>query len=482
MAFEYSLAEGQRSLFWAFWELGFQKATGLLSVELPTRSGGKEKKEIAFEAGEPVVIRSTRSEDRLIDYMLRQARLTPQQCQEAKEETQKDPVPDQVLVSWLLQRQLLESSALFSLMELFFAERCFDLLTHTRGQIKWSELPEIPQKIKDLETVRLAGPFLEVLWKEVKARYDEAYRSQRLNRLKSSSLRVSGELPIPLSAGELKAWNRLSADAQDWRAADQITQILMLVALERGLVEEAKEDHSGLEAELRSILEKKEPFDIFPAAKETSTASVKKDYLLLVKKYHPDRLPTTAEASLRELCEDVISHINEAYSVVSDPQKREEYLAEKELEDMGGRDFVEAKIKAEFEYEDLRRAIQRKQYEAVVPRLKELQKYLEEDPQFQADLLFSEAMLHCAQSKPKEALTPLLSQLTALRKKNESMASLAYYEGVLFKLTGQNDKALRSFSDVLELQPHHAEAAMELRLLQVRSDKKGRSWFKKGDS
>jgi curved DNA-binding protein CbpA len=372
-----------------------------------------------------------------------------------------------------------ETAALYPMLEQHFRNRCFDMLTQLRGELIFHELAEIPEKILGLEAVRLSHPFTEVFWSELKTRFDRSYCQTRLNALQASHLMVSGILPLKLSALELKRWNRMTLESTDWRSADLEDQILLTVAVERGLVAEQKADHIPLEKEFSDILQKKDPFSIFESASANSDSGVKKEYLNLIKKYHPDRLPPGSPQSLKDLCEEVLSHINEAYAVVSDPEKRQEYLAEKELESMGGRDFVEKKIKAEFEYDEVRRSIARKQYTAALEKLLELEEFLKEDIQFQGDLLFCRAMHQCQESKDRQLLAPICSELSRLRKSNLDSPTLAYYEGILWKLMGEDSKALQCFEAVLDLQPNHADAAMESRLLQSRAGKKGKSWFGK---
>ena len=62
-------------------------------------------------------------------------------------------------------------------------------------------------------------------------------------------------------------------------------------------------------------------YKILEVDKDASSETIEKVYKMLVKKYHPDLQNATDKIN----AEDKIKKINEAYDVLSDPLKREEY-------------------------------------------------------------------------------------------------------------------------------------------------------------
>ena len=62
-------------------------------------------------------------------------------------------------------------------------------------------------------------------------------------------------------------------------------------------------------------------YDILEINKNASPEIIEKAYKTLVKKYHPD----LQENNLKNEYEEKLKKINEAYEILSDPEKRENY-------------------------------------------------------------------------------------------------------------------------------------------------------------
>ena len=67
------------------------------------------------------------------------------------------------------------------------------------------------------------------------------------------------------------------------------------------------------------MADKRDYYEVLGIGKDADDASIKKAYRSLAKKYHPDMNPGDAEA------EKKFKEINEAYAVLSDPEKKKQY-------------------------------------------------------------------------------------------------------------------------------------------------------------
>jgi molecular chaperone DnaJ len=74
----------------------------------------------------------------------------------------------------------------------------------------------------------------------------------------------------------------------------------------------------------------KDYYDLLGVSRDATADDLKKAFRQLAMKYHPDRNPENKES------EEKFKEINEAYSVLSDPQKRAHYDRFGTAEGMGG--------------------------------------------------------------------------------------------------------------------------------------------------
>ena len=69
------------------------------------------------------------------------------------------------------------------------------------------------------------------------------------------------------------------------------------------------------------MADKRDYYEVLGVTKDADDATLKKAYRKVAKKYHPDVNPGDAEA------EKKFKEASEAYAILSDPDKRRQYLS-----------------------------------------------------------------------------------------------------------------------------------------------------------
>lgn len=90
------------------------------------------------------------------------------------------------------------------------------------------------------------------------------------------------------------------------------------------------------------MAQNKDYYEILGVDRNVSDEELKRSYKKLALKYHPDRNPNNKEAEAK------FKQINEAYSVLSDPQKRQQYDTFGTVDNMGSMDMNPDDIFAQF--------------------------------------------------------------------------------------------------------------------------------------
>lgn len=197
----------------------------------------------------------------------------------------------------------------------------------------------------------------------------------------------------------------------------------------------------------------------------------------LVRRIHPDLLHAVG-LSASEESQRLMARLNEAYAVLSSPERRREYEAQ--LQGVGGRSATEAIVTAALTAEErYRRGHQALRRDALDEAQREFEAAFElkkDEGDYLAMVTW--ARFCAAPNQEAAAASARQSFDRAARMAPESVVP-RFWLGRLERVLGRAQQALTHFRWVVDQDPRHAEAAAEIRVLMAREAPGGKGLLKK---
>ncbi len=455
----------------AYWRLWSEKATGVLTLEWK-----KFKKQIAFKRGEPVLVRSNWPDETLAAYLLAQKvfekAILMGHLKKKESSTDKSSLSD-----WLVKEGLIQAPVMMSILSGHFCERVFNLLDLAEGQISFSSAAE---SSVEAESLRFEDSFDRLLWDKVLNSESDKAIEKRLVVFAEKIPTFSGEAPLQFRPQDLKIWNQLSRQSQKLASIDKknwkFIAALQSLGLLRWEIQSTTNSKNiprieDLVDEMRQLLVTYDNIglhEVLGVTTEASEADLKDAYHELIRRYHPDRLSSAATPEIRKLSEAVFSRINLAFGTLTDPERREEYMADLELKKMGGVEGLQARLDAEFLIPQAQQALKRRQYAQAFELYGRIEKALSDDGEVIAGRVYAEVL----NLGPKANLVDALQAMKKAIALKPNCASSYYYLGVLYRMKGMNNEAIDAFTEALALDSKLSEALSEVRLLRTKMGKK----------
>lgn len=209
-------------------------------------------------------------------------------------------------------------------------------------------------------------------------------------------------------------------------------------------------------------------FAVLGKPHDASVAELREAYFAFAKKLHPDRLRAagiTADSLIRE-AKRVLAHLNQAFAVLSDPARRTRYEQSVATELGDDVDSAAAKILAgENCFRRGEAALRRGRITEAVTELARAVELSPQEGEHHAALAWATWLAAEDKAAARPAAIRGLERALDLSPRS---ATAHFYRGQIAKDSGNNERALASFRRVLELSPHHADAKLEVRLLEGR--------------
>lgn len=235
-------------------------------------------------------------------------------------------------------------------------------------------------------------------------------------------------------------------------------------------------DDPELEAKRKEIISRAEKietqsyFEMLEVSKESSSDAVRDAYFKLAKVFHPDRARAGLE-DLRDTLEYIFSNINEAYSTLSDKEKRARYLSL--LREGGGTMADQKKIQgivdAAMNYQKAEVCLRRKDF-AEAERLAQLA--VEASPD-DGEYLALAAWIQLSQRPNEVKVDDLVDKLKKAQARAKEAEKPNFYLAMALKRAGQMQAAIIYFKRASIANPRNLDALRELRLWEMRKEKGG---------
>jgi CheY-like chemotaxis protein len=228
----------------------------------------------------------------------------------------------------------------------------------------------------------------------------------------------------------------------------------------------------GLRVELAEMAEKlrgRDYFGILGVANNAGEEVVRKAYVDLAKRTHPDRFSGASEP-VRHLAEEIFGLISRAHETLSDRNRRLEYIRDRGNQARDAAELEEGHraLKAELEFQKGAVCLRKKSYQRAVAHFEEAVRAYPEEGEYHAYFGWALYLLDPdAPGRLKEALEHVL----AGRKLAPAREKPYLFLGRLYKAANRGKIAERMFARAVQLDPDCVEALRELRLLNMRREK-----------
>lgn len=230
--------------------------------------------------------------------------------------------------------------------------------------------------------------------------------------------------------------------------------------------EEAPPDWPARMVSLQQELDrmnKADPFGVLGVDQKATPDVAKQRFFALSKQFHPDRA-FGAPPEVRELMENIFRKLGEAYEVVSDPKKKEEYLA-KQTEGEGI--DVRQLFQAEISFNQASLFLKNNNYAKARQLFEEAVKLNGMASEYKAWLGW--AMFLEDSSKYNDCARLILEAVKA----NPNFDRGFYFLGSIFKARNEHSQAENAFKKAVSINPNNIEAQREIRLITMRREKAG---------
>jgi len=232
-------------------------------------------------------------------------------------------------------------------------------------------------------------------------------------------------------------------------------------------------DNEALRAELADMAERfayAEPFTVLDVPETSDEATIRAAYEALAGRVHPDRVSSDSRA-VRRLASRVFSQVESAWEMLSDPRRRQEYLLGRKRAQRNEAAEQEARLAADAQrfFQEGESALKQRAYEIALGCFGKSLQYSPEEGEYHAYYGWT---LHLCNPDDATMAEEALEHVKRGLKLASDREKPYLLMGRLCKAMGRPGAAEKMFARAVQIQPSCVDALRELRLINMRREKK----------
>lgn len=238
------------------------------------------------------------------------------------------------------------------------------------------------------------------------------------------------------------------------------------------LPEEATAQVKEMDEELRrrlSTIQDQNLFEILDVGIDATRKQIKESYLVLAKKFHPDRVSSMGVEVLREPADRLFQRISEAFTTLLDDSQREEYRAIVNDSSLaGGRQKARQILEAEISFQKGEVFFRKGNYQKAEEMFSAALEGNPEEGEHLAMLAWTRYVSARKTGAHNNKAEDLENMLMESLKLSPRCAKANYFLGKILLDQGKEDAAIPHFERAVHLDSNYVEPAREINIIRMR--------------
>jgi tetratricopeptide (TPR) repeat protein len=216
-------------------------------------------------------------------------------------------------------------------------------------------------------------------------------------------------------------------------------------------------------------MEKEDHFALLGVGRNAGRDEIRRAYLALAKRFHPDRLAQFGLEALRPAVDQVFGRLSEAHSVLGDARRRAEYVERIDRAARGDDEKLRKIVGAEEAFVTGEIALKKRDWASAQSLFQQAVELNPEEGEHHA--LLGWAIFHNPKNSRTAAAAASIKRLERAIQLSPQNARAPYLLGEIYLAQNHLDRAIFCFRRALELRESHPEAERGLRLATSRREK-----------